>query len=59
LHRTLSATRYLAEETYRRRVARQLNKGENLLALVELSPMPESGALRRRYQRLPAAARTG
>jgi TnpA family transposase len=29
-HRT---ARYLADETYRRRIARQLNKGENLHSL--------------------------
>ncbi len=33
LRRTLYATRYLADETYRRRISRQLNKGENLHAL--------------------------
>jgi len=33
LRRTVYAARYLADETYRRRIARQLNKGENLHAL--------------------------
>ncbi|GAA2525261.1 hypothetical protein GCM10010201_24900 [Pilimelia columellifera subsp. columellifera] len=33
LRRTLYAGRYLADETYRRRIARQLNKGESLHAL--------------------------
>src|SRR6266571_5677063 len=33
LRRTIYAARYLADETYRRRISRQLNKGENLHAL--------------------------
>jgi TnpA family transposase len=33
LRRTVYAARYLADETYRRRIGRQLNKGENLHAL--------------------------
>ena len=33
LRRTVYAARYLADETYRRRIARQLNKGENLHSL--------------------------
>ena len=33
LRRTIYAARYLADEAYRRRIARQLNKGENLHAL--------------------------
>ncbi len=33
LRRTVSAARYLADETDRRRIGRQLNKGENLHAL--------------------------
>jgi hypothetical protein len=33
LRRTIYAARYLADGTYRRRIARQLNKGENLHSL--------------------------
>jgi TnpA family transposase len=33
LRRTVYAARHLADETYRRRIARRLNKGENLHAL--------------------------
>jgi TnpA family transposase len=33
LRRTIYATRYLSDEAYRRRISRQLNKGESLHAL--------------------------
>jgi hypothetical protein len=33
LRRTIYATRYLVDETYQRRIGRQLNKGENLRSL--------------------------
>ena len=33
LRRTVYAARYLSDQTYRRKIARQLNKGENLHAL--------------------------
>ncbi|MFI2577420.1 Tn3 family transposase [Streptomyces rochei] len=49
LRRTLYATRYLADETYRRRIARQLNKGENLHALRRSLAYAAEGALRRRH----------
>jgi TnpA family transposase len=32
-HRTVYAARYLVDETYRRRIGRQLNKGENVHSL--------------------------
>ncbi|MCM4082502.1 transposase [Actinoplanes sp. TRM88002] len=50
LRRTVYATRYLADGTYRRRIARQLNKGENLHAL-RRSPLAyaSEGALRHRH----------
>ncbi|MFF9202207.1 Tn3 family transposase [Streptomyces sp. NPDC014986] len=47
--RTLYATRYLADETYRRRISRQLNKGENLHALCRSLAHAAEGALRRRH----------
>ncbi|UWP83135.1 transposase [Dactylosporangium fulvum] len=40
LRRTVYAARYLADETYRRRIARQLNKGENLHACAAPSHTP-------------------
>jgi len=49
LRRTVYATRYLADETYRRRIARQLNKGENLHALRRSLAYAGEGALRRRH----------
>jgi TnpA family transposase len=49
LRRTLYAARYLADETYRRRIARQLNKGENLHALRRILAYAGEGALRRRH----------
>ncbi len=39
----------LADETYRRRIARQLNKGENLHALRRSLAYAGEGALRRRH----------
>ncbi|MFC9498732.1 Tn3 family transposase [Streptomyces sp. NPDC056982] len=33
LRRTINAAHYLADETYRRKIARQLNKGESLHSL--------------------------
>jgi TnpA family transposase len=49
LRRTIYAGRYLADETYRRRIGRQLNKGENLHALQRSLAYAGEGALRRRY----------
>ncbi|WBB69099.1 Tn3 family transposase [Micromonospora sp. WMMD812] len=49
LCRTVYATRYLADETYRRRIARQLNKGENLHALRRSLAYAGEGALQRRH----------
>jgi TnpA family transposase len=49
LRRTVYAARYLADETYRRRIARQLNKGENLPALRRSLAYAGEGALRRRH----------
>jgi len=48
LRRTVYAARYLADETYRRRIARQLNKGESLHALRRSLAYAGEGALRRR-----------
>ncbi len=48
LRRTVYAARYLADETYRRRITRQLNKGENLHALRRSLAYAGEGALRRR-----------
>jgi TnpA family transposase len=49
LRRTIYAARYLADEAYRRRIARQLNKGENLHSLRRELAYAGEGALRRRY----------
>ncbi len=49
LRRTVYAARYLADETYRRRITRQLNKGENLHALRRSLAYAGEGALRRRH----------
>ena len=49
LRRTVYAARYLADETYRRRISRQLNKGENLHALKRALAYAGEGALRRRH----------
>jgi TnpA family transposase len=45
LRRTVYAARYLADEMYRRRVARQLNKGENQHALKRSLAYAGEGAL--------------
>ncbi|WP_268270957.1 Tn3 family transposase [Streptomyces sp. MNU89] len=44
LRRTVYATRYLADETYRRRITRQLNQGENLHALRRSLAYADEGA---------------
>ena len=49
LRRTVYAARYLADETYQRRIGRQLNKGENLHALKRSLAYAGEGALRRRH----------
>ena len=49
LRRTVYAARYLADQAYRRRIARQLNKGENLHALRRSLAYADEGALRRRH----------
>ncbi|KAB1927320.1 Tn3 family transposase [Micromonospora sp. ALFpr18c] len=49
LRPTVYAARYLADETYRRRISRQLNKGENLHALRRSLAYAGEGALRRRH----------
>ena len=41
--------RYLADETYRRRISRQLNKGENLHTLRRSLAYASEGAIRRRH----------
>src|SRR4030088_2704243 len=48
LRRTIYAARYLADETYRRKIARQLNKGESLHALRRDLLYAHEGAIRRR-----------
>ena len=59
LRRTLYAARYLADETYRRRIARQLNKGENLHALRRSLAYAGEGALRRRHHEQQRRLRSG
>jgi hypothetical protein len=49
LRRTVYAARYLVDETYRRRIARQLNKGENLHAQRRSLAYAGEGSLRRRH----------
>ena len=49
LRRTFYTARYLADETYTRRISRQLNKGENLHALKRSLAYAGEGALRRRH----------
>ena len=49
LRRTIYAARYLADETYQRRIARQWNKGENLHSLRRSLAYPGGGAIRRRH----------
>ncbi|WP_179118338.1 Tn3 family transposase [Saccharothrix sp. ALI-22-I] len=48
LQRTLYALRYLADETYRRRITRQLNKGETLHSLRRDLFFAHEGTVRRR-----------
>lgn len=50
LRRTVYAARYLADETYRRRISRQLTKGENLHALRRCLAYAGEGALRRHHE---------
>jgi TnpA family transposase len=49
LRRTIYAARYLADETYRRKITRQLNKGESLHALRGGLFYAHEGAVRRRH----------
>jgi TnpA family transposase len=49
LCRTLYAVHYLADESYRRRIGRQLNKGENVHSLRRSLAYAHEGALRRRH----------
>jgi TnpA family transposase len=49
LRRTVYAARYLADETYRRRIARQLNEGESLHALRRALAYAGEGGVRRRH----------
>jgi hypothetical protein len=49
LRRTVYAARYLVDETYRRRIGRQLNKGENVHSLKRMLAYAGEGAIRRRH----------
>jgi TnpA family transposase len=49
LIRTIYALRYLADETYRRRINRQLNKGETIHALRRALFFAHEGHVRRRH----------
>jgi TnpA family transposase len=49
LQRTIFAVRYLADEAYRRRITRQLNKGETLHSLRRDLSFAHEGAVRRRH----------
>jgi TnpA family transposase len=49
LRRTIHAARYLADPTYRRKIARQLNKGESLHALRRDLHYAHQGAVRGRH----------
>ena len=49
LRRTVYAARYLVDETYRRRIGRQLNKGENVHSLKRMLAYAGDGAIRRRH----------
>jgi len=49
LIRTVHAVRYLVDETYQRKITRQLNKGETLHALRRDLLFAHDGALRRRH----------
>jgi TnpA family transposase len=48
LRRTIHAAQFLSDETYRRKIARQLNKGENLHALRRDLFYASEGAIRHR-----------
>jgi TnpA family transposase len=49
LQRTIFTMRYLADEAYRRRITRQLNKGETLHSLRRDLSFAHEGAVRRRH----------
>jgi TnpA family transposase len=49
LRRTIYAARYLADESYRRRIGRQLNKGENIHTLRRNLAHAHEGTIRRRH----------
>jgi TnpA family transposase len=49
LRRTIYAARYLSREDYRRRISRQLNKGESIHALRRDVFYAHEGAVRRRH----------
>jgi hypothetical protein len=49
LRRTVYAARYLADETYRRKIARQLNKGESLHSLRRDLHYAHQGKIRERF----------
>lgn len=49
LRRSIYAARYLADETYRRKIARQLNKGESLHSLRRSLLYAHEGAIRHRH----------
>ncbi|MFI5634722.1 Tn3 family transposase [Streptomyces sp. NPDC051664] len=49
LRRTIYAARYLADETYRRKIARQLNKGESLHSLRRDLHYAHQGKIRERF----------
>ncbi|MGH3982601.1 MAG: Tn3 family transposase [Pseudonocardiaceae bacterium] len=51
LQRTIFALHYLADEAYRRRITRQLNKGETLHSLRRDLSFAREGAVRRRHHR--------
>ncbi|MGS2648315.1 Tn3 family transposase [Streptosporangium sp. G12] len=49
LRRTIYAARYLADPAYRRKICRQLNKGESLHALKRDLPYAHEGTIRGRH----------
>ena len=49
MRRTIYAARYLSDQTYRRKIARQLNKGESLHALRRDLLYAHEGTFRRRH----------
>jgi TnpA family transposase len=51
LQRTIYALRYLADEAYRRRITRQLNKGESLHSLRRDLFFAHEGSVRRRHRK--------